>query len=227
MKAYGCKIMSIVEVLLRIQASNEKVLVFSQNASMLKMVKDASEGYGLKCFTLKELREFRSCFGFGALFLITNKNAAGLNLIEAVHTVLCEPILEPEVERQALGRNYRGGQTEVTTVHRFVAKGSIEPRALALSKLMQQSYVGGNTTPCCVSDIIKVFHTGHEFKVTPSETADRDVDAASAMDSMEAEELLSALDIDAAKEFEAPAAEQTLDPKMLDTAVDTVSIFII
>ncbi len=39
---------------------------------------------------------------------------------------MMEPIFDPAVEQQATGRIHRIGQTQATTVHRFVVEKSVE-----------------------------------------------------------------------------------------------------
>ena len=39
---------------------------------------------------------------------------------------MMEPIFDPAVEQQAIGRIHRIGQTQATTVHRFVVEESVE-----------------------------------------------------------------------------------------------------
>ena len=39
---------------------------------------------------------------------------------EAQHVILTEPLLDPAVEAQAVGRVHRIGQTHVTYVHRYI-----------------------------------------------------------------------------------------------------------
>ena len=45
---------------------------------------------------------------------------------EAQHVIMMEPIFDPAVEQQAIGRIHRIGQTQATTVHRFVVERSVE-----------------------------------------------------------------------------------------------------
>ncbi|XP_063230328.1 E3 ubiquitin-protein ligase SHPRH isoform X2 [Bacillus rossius redtenbacheri] len=63
-----------------------------------------------------------------ALLLPVHLGSKGLNLTEATHVLLTEPILNPTDELQVLGRMHRIGQTRETTVHRFLIHNTIEER---------------------------------------------------------------------------------------------------
>ena len=54
------------------------------------------------------------------LLLLIQHGANGLNLLEAQHVILVEPLLNPAAEAQAIGRVHRIGQTNKTLVHRFI-----------------------------------------------------------------------------------------------------------
>lgn len=62
------------------------------------------------------------------LLLPITSGANGLNLIEASHVILVEPILNPAQELQAIGRVHRIGQQKETVVHRFIIRNTIEER---------------------------------------------------------------------------------------------------
>ena len=54
------------------------------------------------------------------LLLLIQHGANGLNLLEAQHVVLVEPLLNPAAEAQAISRVHRIGQQNRTLVHRFI-----------------------------------------------------------------------------------------------------------
>jgi len=70
--------------------------------------------------------EFRKDPQVQVLLLPIHSGANGLNLIEAKHVLLVEPILNKAQELQAIGRIHRIGQTRPTVVHRFLVRGTIE-----------------------------------------------------------------------------------------------------
>ncbi|KAG7265844.1 hypothetical protein CRUP_010486 [Coryphaenoides rupestris] len=73
------------------------------------------------------------------LLLPLHTGSNGLNIIEATHVLLVEPILNPAHELQAIGRVHRIGQTKPTFVHRFLIKSTIEERMQAMLKTAEKS----------------------------------------------------------------------------------------
>ncbi|CAI5726568.1 unnamed protein product [Hyaloperonospora brassicae] len=66
------------------------------------------------------------------LLLSLRTGGLGLNLTAAAHVFIMEPSWNPSLEHQAIDRAHRFGQTKQVRVIRFVVKGSIEERVMAL-----------------------------------------------------------------------------------------------
>ena len=63
------------------------------------------------------------------VFLLTAKvGAVGVTLTAATHVFICEPLMNPSLELQAIGRSQRMGQTKQVTVTRLYSRGTVEER---------------------------------------------------------------------------------------------------
>lgn len=79
------------------------------------------------------------------LLLLIQHGANGLNLLEAQHVVLVEPLLNPAAEAQAISRVHRVGQTSNTLIHRFMVKNTVEESIYSLNKSRNtSSFISGN-----------------------------------------------------------------------------------
>jgi len=72
------------------------------------------------------------------LLLSLRTGGLGLNLTAAAHVFIMEPSWNPSLERQAVDRAHRFGQTREVRVVRFIVKGSIEERVVALQNKKRQ-----------------------------------------------------------------------------------------
>ncbi|KAG1688361.1 hypothetical protein DVH05_003792 [Phytophthora capsici] len=72
------------------------------------------------------------------LLLSLRTGGLGLNLTAAAHVFIMEPSWNPSLERQAIDRAHRFGQTREVRVVRFIVKGSIEERVVALQNKKRQ-----------------------------------------------------------------------------------------
>ena len=91
---------------------------------VLLIISRALDQNGLTYCTLlshkaqNNLNRFKREPGVMCLLIPIQSGANGLNMIEATHVLLVEPILNPGSELQAIGRVHRIGQTKPTVVHR-------------------------------------------------------------------------------------------------------------
>lgn len=81
--------------------------------------KGQQSGAGGKGKTQERQHEERS---IQVLLLLIQHGANGLNILEAQHVVLIEPLLNPAAEAQAVNRVHRIGQKKTTFVHRFIVR---------------------------------------------------------------------------------------------------------
>ncbi|KAH8318472.1 hypothetical protein KR067_003286 [Drosophila pandora] len=135
---FSTKISNIVEQVLKIRSANadEKILIFSQWQAILFQISKAlalnNVKFRSKCIE-QDFADFKNPdLNITCLLMPLSKGSKGLNLIEATHVFLVEPILNPGDEKQAIGRIHRFGQTKPTKVHRFIVNGTIEENILSL-----------------------------------------------------------------------------------------------
>ena len=78
------------------------------------------------------------------LFAAVRSGAVGITLTSASHVFLMEPVMNPALEAQAIGRSWRMGQLRPVTVHKLYIKDSVEERIMEL--VAQRVAPGGKPT---------------------------------------------------------------------------------
>ena len=140
------KITAVVELVLDAIRSKEKIVVFSQWPSMLDLVKEALreklQSLDLRSISLdgrmslsqrsQALSAFRDDAAVPVLLLSTMAGGTGLNLTVATRCVLVDPWWNPSIDRQAMMRIHRIGQTKPVTVTRIVMANTVESMILDL-----------------------------------------------------------------------------------------------
>ncbi len=128
------QLMDLVETSIE---NGNRLLIFSQFTSMLKIISQRFDELGYSYFYLdgqtpaKERVEMADHFNHGEkeIFLISLKaGGTGLNLTGADMVILFDLWWNPAVEDQAAGRAHRIGQKKVVQVMRMVTQGTIEER---------------------------------------------------------------------------------------------------
>ncbi|TRZ16647.1 hypothetical protein HGM15179_010473 [Zosterops borbonicus] len=146
--SHSTKVEAVVRTLKRIQFKDPgaKSLVFSTWQDVLDIISKAlydnnmvfSQINGISKFQ-ENLSAFKYDPNINILLLPLHTGSNGLNIIEATHVLLVEPILNPAHELQAIGRVHRIGQTKSTIVHRFLIKATIEERMQTMLKTVDRS----------------------------------------------------------------------------------------
>ncbi|NWZ07075.1 SHPRH ligase, partial [Agelaius phoeniceus] len=145
--SHSTKVEAVVRTLKKIQFKDPgaKSLVFSTWQDVLDIISKAlydnnmvfSQINGISKFQ-ENLSAFKYDPNINILLLPLHTGSNGLNIIEATHVLLVEPILNPAHELQAIGRVHRIGQTKSTIVHRFLIKATIEERMQTMLKTVDR-----------------------------------------------------------------------------------------
>jgi SNF2 family DNA or RNA helicase len=124
-------------------AEGHKVLLFSQFVSQLTIYREWMEKQKIDyCYldgsmTNEARQKMVNRFQEGEVpfFLISLKAGGfGLNLTKADYVFMIDPWWNPAVERQAIDRAHRIGQTQNVFIYKFITKDSIEEKILALQE---------------------------------------------------------------------------------------------
>lgn len=130
------------------EAGDNKVLVFSHNVRLLKMLQallvstsynvkylDGSMSYDDRYTTVRDFNTDPTQF----IFLIsTRAGGVGLNITSANKVVVIDPNWNPSYDLQAQDRAYRIGQTRDVEVFRLVSQGTLEEIVYARQIYKQQ-----------------------------------------------------------------------------------------
>lgn len=147
---FGTKINYLVSQVLHLRDRDPtaKCIVFSQWNDMLQLIcaclskngihnaclNAPKGGKSAKSMMQDTLDGFRTTKGMTVLAITFKNGANGLNLTEANHVFLLEPLLHPGLEAQAINRVHRIGQTRRTTVHRLIIRETVEEKIYSLAK---------------------------------------------------------------------------------------------
>ncbi|KAK3378045.1 SNF2 family N-terminal domain-containing protein [Podospora didyma] len=124
-----------------------KSIVFSQYKEFLDVLSMAFSTYriGFTSFDKAHgIAEFKENPGTEVFILHARAHASGLNLVNASHVFLCEPLLNTALELQAIARVDRIGQQHETTVWLYIVDGTVEESIYNLSVQRRLEHMGQN-----------------------------------------------------------------------------------
>lgn len=113
-----------------------KSIVFSQYKEFLEVLTVAFRRYriGFTSFDSADgVTSFKEDPSTEVFLLSARAHASGLNLVNASHVFLCEPLLNTALELQAIARVDRIGQEHETTVWLYIVDGTVEESIYNLS----------------------------------------------------------------------------------------------
>jgi SNF2 family DNA or RNA helicase len=135
---------AFLETVEEVLSGGHRVLVFSAFASMLKIMRAALDkrdiAYGYLDGSTKdrdrqaEVDRFMAPDGPPVFLCSLKAGGVGLTLTAADYVILYDPWWNPAVERQAIDRTHRIGQTRPVTAYRMVTAGSVEEKIRALAE---------------------------------------------------------------------------------------------
>ncbi|KAF8930649.1 hypothetical protein BGZ47_000457 [Haplosporangium gracile] len=131
---YGSKIDSIVRHISYLVQDdpNVKCLVFSQWSDVLGLVGLSLDLNNIGHVKLdgasvkSAVKEFNENKDKRVFMLHAKSQSAGLTLLSATHAFICEPLVNPVLQAQAVSRVHRIGQTKETFVHYYLIRDTIE-----------------------------------------------------------------------------------------------------
>ncbi|KAF6025413.1 SHPRH [Bugula neritina] len=171
---YSSKVKEVIRCLKAITREDPeaKVLLFSSWITLLEIVRNGLVrnsipfsclygNKGVRNYKQKVLNRFTRSLGMEVLLLPLSSGANGLNLTEATHVILLEPLLNPGKEAQAIGRIHRIGQTKQTYVHKFIVKHTIEEKVHSIMSKISQSTLSASASldelPLTLADLNDMF----------------------------------------------------------------------
>jgi superfamily II DNA or RNA helicase len=135
---------AFIETVEEVLSGGHRVLVFSAFASMLRIMRGALAkreiAYGYLDGSTKdrdrqaEVERFMSADGPPVFLCSLKAGGVGLTLTAADYVILYDPWWNPAVERQAIDRTHRIGQTRPVTAYRMVTAGSVEEKIRSLAE---------------------------------------------------------------------------------------------
>jgi non-specific serine/threonine protein kinase len=152
-------------------ASNHKILIFSQFLKMLDLVKEELHRLKIpfeyldgqtqdRASKVNRFQTDQQC----RVFLVSLKaGGVGLNLTEADYVYLIDPWWNPAVEQQAIDRTHRIGQKNKVFAYKMICKDSIEEKILLLQNAKKEiandliSTEAGFMKKLSQSDIVNLF----------------------------------------------------------------------
>ncbi|WEW60321.1 DEXQc_SHPRH and SF2_C_SNF domain-containing protein [Emydomyces testavorans] len=136
--SFGTKIDTLARHLiwLRHHDPGAKSIVFSQYKSFLGILASAFSRFNIEFSSVDSrngIELFKKEPSIECFLLHAKAHSSGLNLVNATHVFLCEPLINTAIELQAIARVHRIGQHRETTVWMYLVSDSVEESIYQIS----------------------------------------------------------------------------------------------
>ncbi|KAK2873624.1 hypothetical protein FQN49_002230 [Arthroderma sp. PD_2] len=136
--SYGTKIDTLSRHLLWLRQHDPgaKSIVFSQDRQFLEVLSQAFNRFKIEHTSIDRplgIERFKDDHTIECFLLYANAHASGLNLVNATHVFLCEPLINTAIELQAIARVHRIGQHRDTTVWMYLVANTVEESIYQIS----------------------------------------------------------------------------------------------
>jgi E3 ubiquitin-protein ligase SHPRH len=158
--SYGTKIDTIARHLLWLREHDPgaKSIIFSQYSDFLSVLSDALKSFKIGFVNIRDtngVEKFRKDPSRECFLLDAKSDSSGLNLVNATHVFLCEPLINAAIELQAIARVHRIGQFRQTMVYMYLIEDTVEEAIYDISVARRLAHIGntrstqpsGTTTP--------------------------------------------------------------------------------
>ncbi|OJJ47445.1 hypothetical protein ASPZODRAFT_114132 [Penicilliopsis zonata CBS 506.65] len=136
--SFGTKIDTLARHILwlRQHDPSAKSIVFSQYKNFLGVLGSAFSRFKIgytSVDTRGGIERFKSDPAIECFLLHAKAHSSGLNLVNATHVFLCEPLINTAIELQAIARVHRIGQHRPTTVWMYLVSDTVEESIYEIS----------------------------------------------------------------------------------------------
>jgi E3 ubiquitin-protein ligase SHPRH len=156
-----------------------KSIIYSQFKAFLDVLARAFQRFRIGFSSIDKpngIDKFKHDPGVECFLLHARAHSSGLNLVNASHVFLCEPLLNTALELQAIARVDRIGQHQETNVWLYLVDGTVEESIHQLSVKRRMEHIGQRLKN----------GKGKQKELTPDELLDTRLEEANSMELQEA-----------------------------------------
>ncbi|GAB7345396.1 hypothetical protein MBLNU457_3737t2 [Dothideomycetes sp. NU457] len=189
--SYGTKIDTISRHLIYLRNSEPgtKTVIFSQYRDFLSVLSSAFKAMGISHVQIQQansITRFREDASIEAFLLDAKTDSSGLNLVNATHVMLCEPLINAAIELQAIARVHRIGQRRPTSVWMYLVKDTVEESIYELSVKRRLEHVQQSSSTRSKRETTTTTTTSRSVTPAPGLGTEAAVEAANSLELQQA-----------------------------------------